>query len=226
MKEGLGVDRLAIKILEVAILETFVQDILLQGYAIIDNFLSAQEVLNLSTTLLAFYEKGKFKKAGIGNQTQLQIVSEIRGDYICWLEKDTLQICNDLYFNKIDQVMDYLNSTCYLGITEIEAHFAVFPQGTHYRRHLDRFQNSDNKNSGNTSNDKSRKLSIICYLNPIWETENGGELAMYLPDIDGCEQIVKILPQGGRFICFESHKIPHEVLIAHKDRYSLTGWLL
>lgn len=225
MKERLSVERLAIKILEVAILETFVQDILLQGHAIIDNFLSVQEVQDLSTTLLAFYEKGKFKKAGIGNQIQLQVVSEIRGDYICWLEKDTLQICNDLYFNKIDQVINYLNSTCYLGITEIEAHFAVFPQGTRYRRHLDRFQNSDNQNF-DKNNYKSRKLSVICYLNPIWEIENGGELAMYLPDIDGCEQIVKILPQGGKFICFESHKIPHEVFMAHKDRYSLTGWLL
>ncbi len=195
-------------------LEILVQDILLQGYAIMDNFLSAQEVKDLSTTLLEYYEKGQFKKAGIGNQTQLQIISEIRGDYICWLEKSTLKICNDLYFKKIENIISYLNSTCYLGITDVEAHFAVFPQGTHYKKHLDRFKNKD-----------TRKLSIICYLNPIWEESNGGELAIYLPDENGKEQIIKILPNGGRLVCFESHKIPHEVLAANKDRYSLTGWL-
>jgi SM-20-related protein len=195
-------------------LEILVQDILLQGYAVIDNFLSTQEVKDLSITLLEYYEKGQFKKAGIGNQTQLQIISEIRGDYICWLDKSMFKICNDLYFNKIDEIIAYLNSTCYLGITDIESHFAVFPQGTHYKKHLDRFQNNSN-----------RKLSIICYLNPIWEQSNGGELAIHLLDANGKEEIVKILPNGGRLVCFESHKIPHEVLAANKDRYSLTGWL-
>jgi SM-20-related protein len=196
-------------------LETLVQDILLQGYAIIDNFLSTQEVKELSTTLLAYYETGQFKKAGIGKGTQLQIISEIRGDYICWLDKSMFKICNDLYFKKIDEMIAYLNSTCYLGIIDIESHFAVFPQGTHYKKHLDRFQ----KNS-------TRKLSIICYLNPTWEQINGGELAIHVIDSGGQEQVIKILPNGGKLVCFESDKIIHEVLAANKDRYSLTGWLV
>ena len=56
-----------------------------------------------------------------------------------------------------------------MGIQRQEFHYALYPEGTFYKRHLDTFQN-----------DKSRKLSVVCYLNSEdWKPEFGGELTIY-----------------------------------------------
>lgn len=193
--------------------EQLIQDILANGYGVIEDFIAPLQVVSLSQNLQELYQDGHFKKAGIGNTSNLQVISEIRGDYILWLNKDTSLLCKEVYFDKIDRLINYFNETCFMGIKGIEAHFALFPEGTFYKRHLDSFQEKDR-----------RIFSVIFYLNENWTQVNGGELNMYLQQKD-VEITVSILPLGGRFLCFESHKIPHEVLVANKDRLSITGWL-
>jgi SM-20-related protein len=60
-----------------------------QGYAIIDNFLSTNEV----DAILQLDEfKGEllqFQKAGIGKNSGKQINESIRGDYIRWINPET-----------------------------------------------------------------------------------------------------------------------------------------
>ena len=193
--------------------EQLIQDILANGYGVIEDFIQPLQVTRLSQNLQELYQDGYFKKAGIGNTSNLQVISEIRGDYILWLNQDTSLLCKEIYFDKIDRLISYFNETCFLGIKGIEAHFALFPEGTFYKRHLDSFKNND-----------KRIFSVIFYLNENWKQENGGELNMYFQE-KNIETLVSILPIAGRFLCFESHKIPHEVLVANKDRLSITGWL-
>jgi SM-20-related protein len=57
-------------------------------------------------------------------------------------------------------------------------------------------------------------------LNLEWQENDGGELALYLPEGEK-----RVLPIGGRLVCFESDKIEHAVLTANRNRLSLTGWL-
>jgi SM-20-related protein len=64
-------------------------------------------------------------------------------------------------------------------------------------------------------------LSVICYLNDQWKTEDRGSLLLYLPDGP-----LDILPISGRLVCFRSDQIEHEVQPATRERLSLTGWLL
>jgi len=110
--------------------------------------------------------------------------------------------------------VNYLNKTCFLGILHKEFHYALYPEGTYYKRHIDTFQNDDR-----------RKLSIVCYLNEDgWLPENGGELVLYLHE-NGEETEKVIYPFPGRVVIFESQIIEHEVKPVNKERMSITGWL-
>ena len=101
-----------------------------------------------------------------------------------------------------------------MGILHQEFHYALYPKGTYYKRHLDTFQNDDR-----------RKLSFVCYLNEDgWLPENGGELALYLNE-NGQETEKIIYPFPGRVVIFESQIIEHEVRPVNKERLSITGWL-
>jgi SM-20-related protein len=101
-----------------------------------------------------------------------------------------------------------------MGILHKEFHFAVYPQGRFYKRHLDTFQN-----------DQRRKLSIVLYLNKNWSATNGGELVIY-KQTNNQENAISILPKFGRLVVFESQVLEHEVKpIKQGLRLSITGWL-
>ncbi|MCS4237864.1 SM-20-related protein [Myroides odoratus] len=156
-----------------------------------------------------------FKKAAIGQASEEQIVEEVRGDFILWLNEQTTDEVEAMYFQKMNEFIAYVNRTCFLGIKEGEFHYASYPVGTGYQRHLDVFHK-----------DTRRTLSVVLYLNEKdWTPANGGELVLFLPDEEGNEreEIVYALP--GRLVIFDSKSIEHEVRTVNKPRYSITGWL-
>lgn len=181
-----------------------------EGYAVVDQFLSEQEVdsiLDLDT-----FKNGlaQFKKAGIGKNQQHQINESVRGDYIQWLDKNTAPASVKVYLDRLNDLTLFLNQSLYLSLKDYEVHITIYPAGSFYKRHLDQFKKDDH-----------RKLSIICYLNHDWKEEHGGQLRIYLPD--GSKDF---LPLAGRLICFRSDQLEHEVLLANRERLSLTGWML
>ncbi|WP_461100573.1 2OG-Fe(II) oxygenase [Spirosoma koreense] len=197
-----------------SLFEPIIDGILTDGYGVADQFLTSAEVEALTSHLRNRRQAGQFRSAGIGNQ-QVTVENTIRGDEILWLNADTATSDEAAFLHRIDAFVDYLNETCYLGLREHEFHYAVYPVGTFYKRHLDQFRS-----------DSRRKLSVIYYLNAGWQEADGGQLALYLPSSDGqSEQQVTILPMAGRLVCFESGRLEHEVLPATRERLSITGWL-
>jgi SM-20-related protein len=97
----------------------------------------------------------------------------------------------------------------YLGLEDFESHFALYPPGAFYLKHLDRFRDDDR-----------RMVSAVVYLNEGWLPEHGGQLRMYLDE--GGEY--DVVPVGGCLVVFLSGEVPHEVLPAMRERLSLTGW--
>lgn len=183
-------------------------------YSIVDNFFSREEVLALRGSLLEKYEEDKFRKSAIGNQANEKIIEAIRGDFILWLDEDKANDAERAFFAKLNDFQEYLNRTCFMGINEKEFHYAVYPEGTFYKRHLDTFQN-----------DSRRKLSMVCYLNDEdWQPEYGGELTIYV-DENGNERSIDIYPVQGRMVVFESQVLEHEVKPVKRERLSITGWL-
>ena len=96
-----------------------------------------------------------------------------------------------------------------LGLFEFEAHYALYPPGTRYARHRDRFRDDD-----------ARVLSCVLYLNDAWCAEDGGALRVHLDDA----RRLDVVPAGGTLVAFLSARFEHEVLASQRQRLALTGW--
>ncbi|MBJ6369479.1 2OG-Fe(II) oxygenase [Snuella sedimenti] len=194
--------------------EQIISDIAKQQFSIVEDFFTPEVILSLRQSLLEKYEADVFKKAAIGNKINETIVKSVRGDVILWIDENKPNVAESLFFNKINELVNYLNRTCFLGILQKEFHYAIYPPGTYYKRHIDTFQNDDR-----------RKLSFVCYFNDEdWQPENGGELVLYL-DANGKQTEKVIYPFPGRVVIFESQLIEHEVKPVNMERLSITGWL-
>lgn len=192
-----------------ALFEKVINDVAEAGYAICDGFLPHAIVQGLRKNLLEFYSEGDLKKAGIGKWNNYQKDMEIRSDRILWLSNAPEDPAEQRLMKIVSEFADYLNRTCFTGIRSYEFHYAIYPKGSFYKRHLDQF-----------SNDPGRRYTMIFYLNEHWRPEDGGQLVIFLDDRE-----LEVLPLGGRLVFFESSLIEHEVRPANRERMSVTGWL-
>lgn len=152
--------------------------------------------------------EGELAPAAVGRGPFSEIREGIRGDHIQWLEPGQDDAC-DSYLGLMDSLREAMNRGLFLGLEDFESHFALYPPGAFYRKHVDRFRDDDR-----------RMVSAVIYLNDAWLPEHGGQLRMYLKE--GREQ--DVVPTGGCLVVFLSGEVPHEVLPATRERLSLTGW--
>ncbi|MFO7702480.1 MAG: 2OG-Fe(II) oxygenase [Psychroflexus maritimus] len=193
--------------------EQVISDLLNQKYAIVEGFFDSNLVVKLREILLAKGAENELKKAAIGNKTNQLIDREIRGDYIQWIDQNQANAIESVFFETIENFIEYLNKTCFMGILHKEFHYAIYPEGTFYERHLDTFKNDDR-----------RILSMVLYLNDeSWTIDkNGGELVIYTTE----NKSLTITPYPGRLVIFESQFLEHEVKpVKEGQRLSITGWL-
>lgn len=194
--------------------EKIISDLMDYRYSVVPDFLSPPETDALREVLLQKFEDDAFKKAAIGNRFNEQKIKSVRGDFISWIDQGRACEAERHFLSRVDALTSYLNRTCFLGIAQSEFHYAVYPEGTRYKRHLDVFKNDDR-----------RQLSLICYLNePDWGLQDGGELVLYLPGEEA--EISKVVyPLPGQLVILQSREVEHEVRPARRNRLSLTGWL-
>ncbi|MBZ5857169.1 2OG-Fe(II) oxygenase [Flavihumibacter profundi] len=147
--------------------------------------------------------------AGIGNNNVKDASQKMRSDKIYWLDKSHGNIFEQEFLLQVEEFISYLNQTCYTGINAYEFHYAVYDEGSFYKRHKDQFQNDNN-----------RKYSLINYLNENWLEEDGGQLLVY-PE----SGVRKIQPHAQTAVFFNSQEMEHEVTPANRQRMSITGWL-
>lgn len=197
-----------------SIYEHIISQIVEQRYAIVDGFFENELLNELFEQINVLHKNDCLKKAAIGKHFDEHVKTEIRGDYIHWINENTENSVEHHFFEKLNHFVDYLNRTCFMGILHKEFHYAVYPKGRFYKRHLDTFEN-----------DQRRKLSMVLYLNKTWDTDNGGSLVIFTQK-DGEEEEVSIIPKFGRVVIFESSLLEHEVKPVLKgERLSITGWL-
>lgn len=173
------------------------------------NFLSASLSQGLRQNILQLQQNNQMFFAGIGNDEVKDSNQKMRGDKIYWLDKKHNNEFELEFLQLIDDFIEELNSSCYTGINGCEFHYAVYGQGSFYKKHLDQFKNNNN-----------RKFSLISYLNTDWLDEDGGKLVAYQNETEQ-----SILPQSQTGVFFKSSQIEHEVQQAHRSRMSVTGWL-
>lgn len=179
------------------------------GFAIVDEFLPHSVFLKLRKEMIIALDEEEFKKAAIGKNYLEEINTEVRGDKILWLNKKNTSEGLGVFFEVIQNLINYLNQVCYAGVNDFEFHYAHYPKGTFYKKHLDQFIIDD-----------ARIFSVVFYLNQNWNPSQGGNLKIYKDDGD---EIID--PIGNRLVFFDSGKYYHEVLPTNVSRFSLTGWL-
>ena len=182
------------------------------GYVVADAFLSVGDIQVLAAEARTLHEAGALQPASVGRQATAQRDPALRADAIRWLDEDAATPAQQVYFERMHGLRACFNRTLYLNLVELETHFAVYPPGGGYTKHLDQFHASG-----------ARKISSILYLNPNWHSAYGGHLRLYL---DGMapEPYLDIAPVGGRLVLFDASRFYHEVLPATYQRISLTGW--
>lgn len=196
------------------LLDHISQEIYNNSYVVVDDFVDEGFRKALLKEEIDLLNQGQFTKAAIGKGDQKQVRTEIRSDEVLWMDSTALSPLQAIFWEKVTEVQQVLNRRCFLGLKSFEGHFARYPIGSFYKRHLDQFHAVPH-----------RIVTVILYLNESWTEADGGQLRMYFPQEDGSERVKDVLPLGGRLVVFLSEEIPHEVLPTQKDRISITGWL-
>ncbi|MBC7872434.1 MAG: 2OG-Fe(II) oxygenase [Ferruginibacter sp.] len=189
-------------------------DVLIDSY--LDNkvgidtgFLTEKLSNGLQQNILRLQKDELLTAAGIGNENVKDTQQKMRGDKIYWLDKSHTNVYEQEFLHLAEDFIQHLNSTCYTGINDYEFHYAVYEEGSFYKRHTDQF-----------NNDSNRKYSLVNYLNENWLEENGGELLLYQN-----ETVQHVMPHSQTAVFFRSDEMEHEVTKANRPRMSISGWL-
>jgi SM-20-related protein len=178
------------------------------GISVQDRFLEPSKIRALVDCAQVRRARGDFDVARIGADLTLQRREEIRGDSTCWITPPLFPAEQTL-LDELEQLRLELNREAFLGLFELELHFAWYPPGTGYARHVDQPHGR-----------VQRRVSLVLYLNEDWEPDAGGELRIF--DADGRHR--DIAPIAGRLVYFLTSGREHAVLPTQRHRLSVTGW--
>lgn len=192
--------------------DSLFQNLEKNGWAFSDRLLPEGLEIELFSECQKAWQEGLFHEAQIGRGREKSRKSDIRGDSILWLDPETGGPATLKFLKWSADLRHELNQRYFLGLRSEEFHFARYPPGTGYQKHVDQHRGT-----------QARKISLALYLNPLWHPEDGGELCIYSPD-DDSKELQRLTPQGGRGVLFRSDLIPHEVRPSRQIRWSLTGW--
>jgi len=154
-------------------------------------------------------DPARFHAAQVGRGAAKQKIGSIRGDVIDWL--DAGNSTDQIYLACMEALRLGLNTAIFLGLFDYECHYAIYEKGAGYAKHSDVLQGK-----------KNRILTTVLYLNEDWHACDGGELVVFEPT--GNSVIATVNPTFGTMIIFLSESFPHEVLMSHSTRRSISGW--
>lgn len=178
-----------------------------QSWCVLPQFLDGRLTMALAEECRAYEATSGLVPASTGRGAGKQR-SALRGDRTRWFEPDCPTGAQADFFSRMDEVRVALNRRLLLGLEDLEAHYALYPPGAGYVRHLDRFRDDD-----------ARVVSAVAYLNDQWREADGGALRLHLP-----QGPHDVMPQGGTLALFLSEEVEHEVLPAMRERLSIAGW--
>ena len=189
--------------------EDILLDLSSKRWTVMDDFLPLDIFKKLTRSVSRDHQEGLLRPATVGRAKKRR--TNVRGDEIRWIRRAECRPAVHAVLDVIDELQLHLRQQLFLPLQESECHFAVYPPGARYVKHLDCHHNQNN-----------RILSFILYLNRRnWSKSNGGQLRMWLDS----EEFMDVTPIGNRLVIFDSSEFYHEVLPANRPRMSLTGWM-
>ncbi|MBB1487266.1 2OG-Fe(II) oxygenase [Oceanospirillum sediminis] len=198
------------------------QSLYQNGWVVVEKLLSDTLVQQLRADILRLDNEQQFRKAGIGRDQAFVLRDDIRTDRICWLEGEAPVQAR--FMAILEQLMTVVNRRLYLGMNHFEAMYAIYEPGQFYKKHLDSFRGQRN-----------RIMTLVFYLNPDWNSDDGGQFLLY-PEVGEQGQnisdalqlsdtpVAQVEPEAGTVAAFLSEEFPHEVITAQATRYSIAVW--
>jgi len=216
---------------------SLIEGLAARGWAFAPGALDPELVAELRAEAMLLDEAGETHAGRIGRRADETTRLKVRKTRIAWL--DGASPAQRRYLAGAESLRQSLNEAFFLGLFEYEAHFAVYPPGGFYARHLDAFRLA--RGVGEAAGlgpraGRSRVVSMVTYLNRSWSESDGGKLALWdrAPDgpdgrpdlaaLDAVRPAAEIAPEGGGVVLMLSEDIPHEVQVSHADRYAIAGW--
>lgn len=181
------------------------------GFVVIADFLPESEVRQTEAEIAALDAAQAFHRAGVGQADHHALNSEIRRDRTAWFEPNHLSEVQHQLWRRLLTLKEHVNQTLFLGLWDLEGHYAIYEPGGFYQRHLDRFRSDD-----------ARTVTVVIYYNSDWRPGDGGELEIFPCDPDAKSVLVE--PRAGTLVCFLSDRIEHEVKTSNATRLSFAGW--
>lgn len=191
-------------------LERIGRDLARQGWSVQPQWVNAAFCATLLQELEECHRKQRLTPASTGQMGARNRDPAIRGDWTLWF--DGASAVQGQWLQVMEKLRAFLNETLFMGLFEVEAHYALYPPGTGYVCHRDAFQREN-----------TRRVSTVLYLNPAWQRMEGGELVLY--EDCGAAERQRVLPHAGTLAVFLSEEIPHAVLPAQRWRASVAAWL-
>ncbi|MGV8327577.1 2OG-Fe(II) oxygenase, partial [Pseudomonas aeruginosa] len=148
------------------LLHRIVDELVDQGWSHQSIFMPERLTTRLAEECRTRAVAGDLTPAAIGRGDGQVIREGIRGDLTQWLEPGESEACDE-YLGVMDSLRQALNASLFLGLEDFECHFALYPPGAYYQKHVDRFRDDD-----------ARTVSAVLYLNDAWLPEHGGALRL------------------------------------------------
>lgn len=177
------------------------------GWCVLPSLMTARQTDDLAGECRTLYDGHRLTPARIGRDLER---STLRGDSTRWFEPSALSAPQGVFAGRIEQLRIALNHALMLGLVDSESHYAMYPPGAGYARHLDRPRHND-----------ARVLSAVFYLNDAWQESDGGALRLHLAN----GSYRDIYPHAGTLLLFLSAQFEHEVLPASRPRMSIACWM-
>ena len=178
------------------------------GIVVAPGFLDEPLVARLRERARRLDAAGEFAPAGIGHGSSLAHRPDVRGDRIRWIDAADEDPAERELAVALDVVRRDVNRALAIGAFSLEMHYAIYPPGSGYARHRDRFRDDD-----------VRVLSCVAYLNDAWRDDDGGALRLHLAG-----RPLDVMPRAGTLVAFLAERIEHEVLPAKRERLAVSGW--
>ncbi|MFK7159452.1 2OG-Fe(II) oxygenase [Marinospirillum sp. MEB164] len=189
--------------------DQLIDGLVAQQWFVAPNYLPAALCADLYADLQQLRQQQALAPAGIGRGQQHLHAETVRGDLTHWLDGATP--AQRTYLALMRELKDTLNRELFLGLFEYECHYALYPPGSFYKKHVDSFRGRSN-----------RVVTTVLYLNANWQEKDAGEMRLYDPETQ--QPLLDVPPQAGTLVCFLSEHLPHEVLPTQAERASIAGW--
>lgn len=193
-------------------------DLAERSFSVIPNALPPSLSASLFQQIQAL-SPAQFDPAGVGRDHAHTLNQFVRRDSIRWISGQTE--AERAWLQWSERLRHSLNQQLFLGLFSFESHFAHYSPGDFYKKHLDAFKTDAFKTHA-LNRTTNRMLSVVAYFNPGWLPDDGGELLIY--NAAGTETQLQVIPAYATLAVFLSEDVPHEVLPARRDRYSIAGW--